>query len=115
MSASDPLRVLTTVPRSAFPVIDALKRLHRDVGSMKARHALPLVDPPPDDDERVICVGCVDVRDVDKLAHDLARELHGDADSAALAANVAILTLSHGLCVVAFLDLPCMRAEEEEP
>lgn len=109
--SGDPLRMLTTVPREVFPVLDALARLHRDVGSMKARHALPHLDPP--DRERLICVGCVDEADVAKLSRDLAHELRHDPLAAERASKVAVMTFDDGLCVVAFLLLPCTRANDQ--
>jgi hypothetical protein len=108
----DPLKVLTTVPRIAFPILDALHRLHRDVGSIKARLVLPHLDPR--DEARLICVGCVDEADVLKLSRDLAAELGDDHESASLASRVAIISAGLDLRVVAFLMLPCVRANEGE-
>lgn len=110
---SEPLKVLTSVPLEAFPVIDALHRLHRDVGSVAARLALPGFEEDLGD-LRLICVGCVDLDDVFKLSRDLANELKDDAASAALASKVAIIQQAMGLFVVAFIELPCVRAEEGE-
>lgn len=108
--SDDPLLVLTAVPRAAFPIIEALRRLHRDVGSMKARLAFPQADQPLDPDLRVLCVGCADGDDVRKLSRDLSAELRDDPESAALASKVAVIEMVHGLYVVAFIGVPCARA-----
>lgn len=109
---SDDLRILTSVPREAFPILDALNRLHRDIGSARARLFLPGLDPSLDE-LRLLCVACADKADLDKLSRDLAAELIDDHASAVLASRVAIMELTHGLVVVAFREIPCLKAEGE--
>lgn len=107
-----PLKVEVKVSPDARPVLDALNRLHRDVGSIAARLVFPNIGPEHHD-MRIICVGCVDQDDVEKLAWDLAKELGDDHASAKLASKVAICEMTMGLYVVAFLELPCLGAEGE--
>jgi hypothetical protein len=108
-----PLRVLSDVGADAIPVIEALQRLHRDVGSFAVRYLFPMADPPLDPADRIIAVACVDEGDVLKLSRDLSHELRDDPVSAALASKVAVINLvgdGGGCYVVGFVQLPCRRS-----
>jgi hypothetical protein len=110
--ANAPLLVPAIVMPDAFPIVEALRRLHRDIGSVAAHLVAREGEPPPPAGLRLFCVGCVDAADVDKLSRDLSAELRHDPIAARLASKVAVIEMDHGLCVVVFRDLACVSAEE---
>jgi hypothetical protein len=101
-----PLKVRVGVLPEAEPVLDALRRLAVDIGSVQASRFLP--DAPPD--ARFLCVAIADAQGVIDFAAALRREL---------AANPAALALTNKCLMdrgpldtrlLAFLDIVAIEA-----
>jgi hypothetical protein len=105
-----PLKVRVGVTPEAQPVVDALGRLHVDIGSVAASRFFP-----PDllpEWARFLCVAVADERGVIDLAANLRRELRGD-DAALLLSNKCLIEkLPLDARLVVFLDIPAIDAAE---
>jgi hypothetical protein len=96
---SAPLQVPVAVLEEARPVLDALARLHIDVGSVTADRLYP--DAPPD--MRLLCVAWGEP--LDHLACALRHELLDDPAALALTNRVAILPLPLDNWLVIFPEI----------
>jgi hypothetical protein len=97
---SDRLEVAVAVLPEAWPVLEALRALSIDVGSVDARKVF--VDAPAD--VRLLCCAVVDAAAIDELARNLARELVDEA-ARELVKRVAIKAGPLGTAVVIFRDI----------
>lgn len=97
-----PLKVPLAVDIDGAPVLDALTRLHHDIGSIRASH----LDPEAPPDVRLLCVALADEGAVHKLRIDLGRELRDkDETTKQLASRVAMVPLPLDAWLVIFRDI----------
>jgi hypothetical protein len=99
--ADNPTQVLIKLLPEAEPVLRALRRIGRDVGSVSANR---IVDTMPAD-ARFVMVVAVDDGDVAVLGADLRRELADDPDALALTNRCFVLPQELDMRLVVFLDL----------
>jgi hypothetical protein len=93
------------VLNEAQPVLDALQRLHIDVGSIKRNRVEP--DAPPE--WRCLCIATAEP--VDHIASALRNELAGQPEALALTDNVAALSMPLGTTLIIFLDVVALAVE----
>jgi len=99
-------KVKLSVGIEAQPILEALARLHLDLGTLLASQLF--YNAP--DDSRVLCVWMPDETAVQQLRVDLGRELADDDDATQqLASHVALITL-HDCVLIAFRDIVAVVA-----
>lgn len=101
---NDRLKVLVAVEPAAQPVVDALIRLHRDIGSVDARRVR--ADAPAG--ARLLCVNLVSFEALLQLGVELRRELTGQPEALALTDRCMLLPLPLETCLVVFLDIAAL-------
>jgi hypothetical protein len=96
--------VLVSVEPAAGPVLDALIRLHRDIGSVDARKVR--AEAPAG--ARLLCVNLVDFEAVAQLGAELRRELADHPEALALTDRCMVVPLPVETCLVVFLDIAAL-------
>lgn len=101
-----PLKIRVAVLPEAQPVLDALMRLHVDIGTMRAKLIFP--DAPPD--IRLIAVALVDEAALHQFRLDLSLELVDKPEAAVLASRIALITAPLESFLVIFRDVIAIEA-----
>jgi hypothetical protein len=100
------LQVRIAVEPDAGPLLDALQRLHVDIGSVNGNRLYP--NAP--DDMRLLAVHVVDLPALDKFRLDLSLELLDKPAAAALASRVAIVPLDLDTFLIIFRDVMAIES-----
>jgi hypothetical protein len=103
-----PIKVRIGVQPEAQPVVDALCRLHVDIGSIHARKFFPSARMP--EWARFMCVAVADEDGVLELAGKLRRELAGNDAALRLCNKVLLDKLPLDTVLMVFLDIAAIEA-----
>jgi hypothetical protein len=102
---SDKLKVLVAVLKEAQPILDALVRLHKDVGSVSADRLY--ANAPPE--ARMLCVALSEPEEVRHFMASLVVDLnmHDQLASHSHLLEIDLLPLPLGAVLVVFTDIAC--------